>query len=175
SFSFFFINHPPTTEIYTLSLHDALPISNILRLGDNTLANISGLSRTQVQVRLSRGLIDYTVFKGTEADVEVDTSNVAVHPYQKDGIYRVEVNSEGDTQVIVRKGEAEVSTPQGSTRVERGHMITVRGSGSETQYKVSEAPDKDSWDSWNNDRDHLIRDAESWGRTNRYYVGSEDL
>src|SRR2546428_12511295 len=32
--------------------------ANILRLGDNTLANISGLSRTQVQVRLSRGLID---------------------------------------------------------------------------------------------------------------------
>src|SRR5690606_42015995 len=24
----FFFNHPPTTEIYTLSLHDALPISN---------------------------------------------------------------------------------------------------------------------------------------------------
>src|SRR5947209_13217980 len=25
--SFFFFNHPATTEIYTLSLHDALPIS----------------------------------------------------------------------------------------------------------------------------------------------------
>src|SRR5437773_3595326 len=27
-FSFFFFNDTPTTEIYTLSLHDALPISN---------------------------------------------------------------------------------------------------------------------------------------------------
>src|SRR5437763_13543109 len=27
SFSFFFFNHPAPTEIYTLSLHDALPIS----------------------------------------------------------------------------------------------------------------------------------------------------
>src|SRR2546427_2599286 len=26
TFSFFFFNDPPTTEIYTLSLHDALPI-----------------------------------------------------------------------------------------------------------------------------------------------------
>src|SRR5438034_7409072 len=26
SLSFFFFNHPATTEIYTLSLHDALPI-----------------------------------------------------------------------------------------------------------------------------------------------------
>src|SRR6266487_1902958 len=25
----FFFNHPPTTEIYTLSLHDALPISSL--------------------------------------------------------------------------------------------------------------------------------------------------
>src|SRR5947209_19923326 len=27
---FFFVNVPPTTEIYTLSLHDALPISHTL-------------------------------------------------------------------------------------------------------------------------------------------------
>src|SRR5438034_4988818 len=29
SLPFFFFNDPPTTEIYTLSLHDALPISSI--------------------------------------------------------------------------------------------------------------------------------------------------
>src|SRR5690348_18111045 len=28
--SFFFFNDPPTTEIYTLSLHDALPISGLI-------------------------------------------------------------------------------------------------------------------------------------------------
>src|SRR5437867_6255527 len=27
----FFFKHPPTTEIYTLSLHDALPIYNVFR------------------------------------------------------------------------------------------------------------------------------------------------
>src|SRR5256885_12250698 len=30
-FYFFFLNDPATTEIYTLSLHDALPISGLLR------------------------------------------------------------------------------------------------------------------------------------------------
>src|SRR5438309_4348724 len=30
---FFFFNAPPTTEIYTLSLHDALPISLFLSVG----------------------------------------------------------------------------------------------------------------------------------------------
>src|SRR5438477_13214616 len=54
-------------------------------------------------------------------------------------------------------------------------MVTVRGTGDDARYKVAEAPSKDEWDSWNNDRDKLIRNAESWSRTNRYYVGSEDL
>src|SRR5437868_10466476 len=36
-FSFFFFTDPATTEIYTLSLHDALPISN----ADNSTASSS--------------------------------------------------------------------------------------------------------------------------------------
>ena len=55
-----------------------LDSGNILRLGDSTLASIAGLSRTQIQVQVERGLIDYTVFKNTEAAVEIDTANVAV-------------------------------------------------------------------------------------------------
>jgi hypothetical protein len=149
--------------------------ANILRLGDDAQATIAGLSRAEIQVQVGRGIIDYTVFRGTEAEVEIDTSNVAIHPSQKEGIYRVEVSSNGETQVMVRKGEAEISTPQGSTRVGKGQMVTVRGSGEETQYRLAEAPSKDSWDSWNSDRDRIIREAESWQHTNRYYVGSEDL
>ena len=87
----------------------------------------------------------------------------------------MEVNSDGETQVIVRKGEAEISTPQGSTHLEKGRMIIVRGTAEEAQFKEEEAPSKDNWDSWNNDRDRTIRDAQSWSHTNRYYVGSEDL
>src|SRR5205807_9130821 len=32
SFIFFFFNHPSPTDIYTLSLHDALPISTVIEL-----------------------------------------------------------------------------------------------------------------------------------------------
>src|SRR5436305_9800012 len=31
----FFLYHPPTTDIYTLSLHDALPISELLGQGES--------------------------------------------------------------------------------------------------------------------------------------------
>jgi FecR protein len=152
-----------------------LDSGNILRLGDSTLAGIAAISRNQVQVQVERGLIDYTVFKGVGAAAEIDTANVAVRPAQTDGVYRIEVNGEGETQVIVRKGSAEISTPQGSTQVEKGQMAVIRGTGDETQYKLAEAPSRDSWDTWNNDRDRIINDAQSWGNTNRYYTGSEDL
>jgi len=33
----------------------------------------------------------------------------------------------------------------------------------------------DDWDRWNSDRDHIIRDANSWRHTNRYYTGAQDL
>src|ERR1035441_11082894 len=44
--SFFFFNDTATTEIYTLSLHDALPIYDILFVG-RELQSAGGLSRLQ--------------------------------------------------------------------------------------------------------------------------------
>src|SRR2546430_6250857 len=44
--TFFFFNDTATTEIYTLSLHDALPISNMsvpIRQNPNVAANTAGL------------------------------------------------------------------------------------------------------------------------------------
>src|SRR5260370_33273961 len=40
---FFFFNDTATTEIYTLSLHDALPISRILLAGDAERRQAQGL------------------------------------------------------------------------------------------------------------------------------------
>jgi FecR protein len=152
-----------------------LDYANILRLSDRSQATIAGLTRTKIQVQLGQGLADFAIFKGTEADVEIDTPNVAIRPALKEGVYRIEVTSEGETRVIVRKGDAEISTPQGSTRLEKGQQATIRGNGDDTQYKVAEAPSKDSWDSWNNERNDTIHNAQSWRHTNNYYVGAEDL
>ena len=59
-----------------------LDSANILRLGDSTLASIAGLSRNQIQIQVERGLVDYTIFKGSDAPAEIDTANVAVRPAQ---------------------------------------------------------------------------------------------
>jgi len=98
-----------------------------------------------------------------------------VHPSHNDGVFRIEVRPDGDTIVIVRKGEAQISTPQGSTEIRQGDMATIRGSADDAQYKITAAPDRDDWDRWTSDRDRLIRNAQSRRHTNRYYTGAQDL
>ena len=152
-----------------------LDFANILRLGANSQATIANLTKRNVQIQLSQGIANFSVFKNGDAEPEIDTPNVAVHPAHNDGVFRVEVRPDGDTVVIVRKGEAQISTPQGSTEIRAGEMATVRGTADNAQYKISDAPDRDDFDRWNSDRDRIILSAQSWHHTNRYYVGSQDL
>ncbi|MCU1302415.1 MAG: hypothetical protein JWQ87_2699 [Candidatus Sulfotelmatobacter sp.] len=152
-----------------------LDFANILRLGPNAQANIGTFTHDHIQVQLAQGLADYSVFNESDAEPEIDAPNVAVHPAHKDVIVRIEVRPDGDTVVIVRKGEVEISTPKGIAEIKEGEMATVRGTAEEAQYKISQAPDRDDWDRWNSDRDHMVHSAQSWHHTNRYYTGSEDL
>jgi hypothetical protein len=149
--------------------------ANVLRLSDQTTANVTSLSRTQMQIQIGQGLANYEVFKNNEANIEIQTPNVAIHPAMGEGSYRVLVNSDGETIVDVRKGSAEISTPQGSTTVQRDQRITIQGNADNAQYQVSGAPGRDDWDRWNGDRDRTIEGAQSWQHTNPNYTGTQDL
>jgi hypothetical protein len=147
--------------------------TNLVRLAGHSQVKIADLSRSRIQIQVAQGYANYSVFKGSEADVEIDTPNVAVHPLQP-GRYRVQVVSDAETDVIVREGEAEVTTQQGSTRVKEGDLITIRGTDS-PEYRVDAAPAKDDWDQWNRDRDNVINSSQSVSHTNRNYTGVNDL
>lgn len=151
-----------------------LDYANILRLDQNAQATIATLDRNRIQIQVGQGLAAYSVLKGSRADVEIDTPNVSVHP-TREGRYRIQVDSDGETLVTVNDGEAQVSTSEGSTTVKRNQLITIRGTGTEAQYQVSEAPNTDDWDKWNRDRDNTIYNANAYRRTNRYYTGAGDL
>ncbi|RPI23035.1 MAG: hypothetical protein EHM61_20740 [Acidobacteria bacterium] len=148
--------------------------ANVLRMGQDSEARIADLNRSRIQIQLSRGVLNLTVLKENEADVEVDTPNVAVRPL-KEGRYRIQVNKQGETEVIVRKGEAEVYTSDGNVRVKKNDMAVVRGSQADPEYRVMNAPGHDEWDEWNDNRDDTIRNARSYGYTSPYYTGVHDL
>src|SRR6185503_20641916 len=69
---FFFFKDPATTEIYTLSLHDALPISmperdgftflSMLRANDDTRHLPVIADRKSTRLNSSHGYISYAVF-----------------------------------------------------------------------------------------------------------------
>jgi FecR protein len=152
-----------------------LDFANIFRLGPKSKANLATFTHKDIQIQLSQGIASYSVSQDSESEPEIDTPNVSVHPAHHDGVFRIEVRPDGDTIVIVRKGEAQISTPQGSTEVRSGEMATIRGDANSAQYKISDAPDRDDWDRWVTDRDHLIENAQSWHHTNRRYTGAQDL
>src|SRR6202795_3537162 len=69
---------------------------NILRLGNHSLLKIATVERVQnergqIQVQIWQGLAYYSVFKDSDAEVEIDTANAALRPTSKDGLYRIEV------------------------------------------------------------------------------------
>jgi Family of unknown function (DUF6600)/FecR protein len=149
-----------------------LDYADVMRLDQRSEAKIADLTRSRIQVQLAQGNMDFSVFNNGQAAVEIDTPNVAVQP-SGEGVYRIQVNGD-ETQVIVRQGTAQISTPQGSTNVKAGDLITIEGTDN-PQYQVSNAPGRDAWDDWNRDRDNAILNAQSYSHTNHYYTGAQDL
>jgi hypothetical protein len=123
-----------------------LDYANTLRLAEHSQANITQLTRTQIQVQLASGMANYSVFGNSDVDAEIDTPNVAIKTERRDSSFRILVTDDNHTEVLVRKGEVEITTPQGGTRVAEGQYITIEGAGDQAQYKIAEAPERDDWD-----------------------------
>ena len=140
---------------------------------EHTEAKVADLEQNKIQIQLASGLVDFTVYNGTQADAEIDTPNMGVHPLSP-GIYRIQVNSPTETLLIVRQGEAEVLTNQGSTKVEAGQIIQIHGTDN-PEYKIDPAPGGDDFDKWCSDRDRQIQTAQAWQHTDPQYTGSSDL
>ena len=152
-----------------------LDYANILRLSEHAQANITNLTRKTIQIQLGHGMANYTVLGNSDADAEIDTPNVAIRTERRASSFRILVTADDHTEVLVRHGEIEITTPQGGTRVGENQFITIRGTGADTQYRIGDAPARDDWDQWNTDRDRMIRGSVGRKHTNDYYTGTQDL
>jgi hypothetical protein len=57
--------------------------SNIIRLAPGSEVRIADLTRKQIQIQVAQGLVNYTVLKSNEAEIELDTPNMAVRPVKE--------------------------------------------------------------------------------------------
>jgi len=147
--------------------------AHVLRLDQDSQVKIANLTPSSIQLMLAQGRADFVTLRHSTVDVEIDMPNAAMHPFT-DGVYCIQVNSDSETQLTVRRGEAEVSTPEGSITVGMDQLISVRGS-EDAEYQIVEAPARDDWDEWNETRDHDILGAQSWRYANAAYTGASDL
>jgi hypothetical protein len=148
--------------------------ANFLRLSSDSEVRLSELENQRYQIQIARGTITFRVLRDTQADVELDTPNVSVRPTKR-GVYRITVTEDGQSEVTVRSGEAETFTPRGSERLGSGKTMLVRGTTADPEFQVVREIADDSWDRWNEDRDHRLERTRSYEYVSRDIYGADDL
>jgi len=151
-----------------------LDTGNLIRVGPNSEVRFSGLDIRGFQIQVAAGTVIYRVLRPSQAQAEVDTPSVAVHPLGQ-GIYRVSVRDDGTSEITVRTGEAEIFSPHGSERLEVGRTMYARGAASDPEFQVVDAIAPDSWDRWNGERDQYLLRSRSYEHVSRDVPGVEDL
>lgn len=147
---------------------------NMIRLAPGTEVRLGELAYHHYQVQIATGTTNFRVMRDNDAEIEISTPSIAVRPLKK-GIYRVSVKADGSTEVTVRQGEAEISSPKGTEKLASGKTMQARGSASDPEFQVVGAIPADQWDKWNADRDHDLEKSVSGRYVNPDINGTEEL
>ncbi|MFL6215116.1 MAG: DUF6600 domain-containing protein [Blastocatellia bacterium] len=127
-----------------------------IRLSENTALTVTELRDDAVQFEIPAGMAFVRVEQLATAfqRFEVDTPNAALL-LQQDGLYRVNVRGDNDSEVIVRRGAAEVATDDGSFKLREGRRLLIDTSAS-GRLEVAYDTTQDDWDIWSTTRDATI-------------------
>lgn len=148
--------------------------ANMLRLSPNSEVRLAALEYRRYQLQVSRGTVTLSVLRDSDADVEVDTPNVSLRPARR-GEYRITVREDGQSELTVRSGEAQVFTPRGAERLQSGRTMLVRGTASDPEFQIVSAIPQDDWDRWNDSRDRALERSRSYQYVSRDIYGADDL
>src|SRR5262245_28792767 len=159
---------------------------NVVRISRDTNLRFTQFSPGAIQMALpvgtayfridSLGKRQFEVVDANDAGIndplyfEVGTPNVAV-TFVKEGVYRINVDEDGSTEVIVRQGQAEVYGQEiGTVVVKKGKRVVVEGH--DDLYRLSGLEDKDDWDRWNEGRDNGLLSSVDSSNSARYVPAS---
>ena len=151
-----------------------LDFANAIRIGPSSEVRFSGMDVNSFQIQVAVGTATFRVLRPSQAQSEVDTPSVALHPLRQ-GIYRVSVREDGTSEITVRSGQADIYSANGSQRLESGQTMNARGSAADTEFQIVQAIPPDSWDRWNEDRDHYLERSQSSKYVSPDVYGAEDL
>jgi uncharacterized protein DUF6600 len=127
---------------------------NYIRLSESTALTLTELSHTAAQFDITEGIAIVRLERfGTAFErFEIDTPNSAL-VFEQDGLYRVNVRGENESEIISRRGSIDVTTTDGSFKVREGNRLLIDTNG---RLEISQDTSRDSWDQWSTDRDTTV-------------------
>ena len=144
-----------------------------LRVDEHSDLTIDNLDQDIAQIALNSGTLGIHVRELRESETfEIDTPNATV-TFLRPGDYRVEIDAQGATALIVRSGDAELDNGNGPIRLRDGQR--VRLAAGDQYADVQNLTMQDAFDEWCIERERGIAEAESTKYVSRDVVGYEDL
>ncbi len=128
---------------------------NLVRLSEDTRLRVIDIGNRYFRIEVLSGTVNVSQLRGGEADIDVMAPNTTVRPLKR-GVYRITVREGAQTDLTVRKGEAEIVSGGGGQKVKSGHRASVRGDRQSAELRVNDADAKDSFDRWNERRDDVL-------------------
>ncbi|MGA2131687.1 MAG: DUF6600 domain-containing protein [Bryobacteraceae bacterium] len=148
--------------------------ANLIRVGANAEIRLAQVDYGRVNLQIAHGTVTFRVLRDSRSQVELDTPTVSVRPKQI-GAYRVFVQEDGQTEITVRLGQADIYTPRGSEPLQAGQTMLARGNPADPEFQVVAAIARDQWDQWNEERDREMLGSASYRNVPQDVYGTEDL
>jgi hypothetical protein len=148
--------------------------ANLVRIGANAEIRLAELGINHYHLQVAHGTVTFRVLRESQAKVEVDTPTVSVRPSHI-GVYRIYVQGDGQTEITVRLGAVDVSTPKGVEQLQAGQTMLARGDPNDPEFRVVPAIALDEWDRWNEQRDREMLSSQSYSNVPQDMAGAEDL
>jgi hypothetical protein len=149
--------------------------SSSLRIASETGITFLNLDDRTMQIQLAEGSMNINVRRLDGGDAfEIDTPNLAF-TLQRPGVYRVDVNPNGNTTVVtVREGEGEATGGGSEFHMDSDDRATFSGTDSLT-YGDEPAGELDGFDAWCRSRDDREERSQSARYVSRDVIGYDDL
>ena len=141
---------------------------NLARLNAGSEVELGDLGNRSFRLKLVKGELTYTVWKGGEADVYIEAEDLVIRPLKR-GTYRVRTDSR-QTVITVRKGKAEVESLDGIETIKKGNRMTVRKRGDDLEFRVAKVRAKDQFDQWSERRDKILKRGGGRGYPRHLYA-----
>ncbi len=143
-------------------------------LGPESELGALDLARDVRQLSLTLGTASFRIRRIDRDEIfEVATPNVSV-TFETPGIYRIDVDEQGNSRVSVTQGRAWAAAAGGQIALDRGEQIRVRGID-RPDYDVVRLPRADRWDRWVEQRARRYRSVVSASYVHPDIYGIEDL